>query len=74
MRNDMQFERGARVRYCAKPGTERFDPLHQLTGTVTHFNGDDDGKYKNGGTSAVWVTWDQYAPCWVFPEYLSLLS
>lgn len=57
--------RGDRVRYTA---TSKYDPLHQLTGIVTHLNGDEeDGKHYKGERDDVWVVWDgeKAHPCWV---------
>jgi hypothetical protein len=68
------LKRGDKVKYTAT--APKYDPLHNLTGVVTHLNGDTEGQtsYK-GDDNEVWVEWDGslQGPCWVDESYLKKL-
>jgi hypothetical protein len=60
------LKRGTRIEYVSN--TPKFDPLHQLTGTVTHLTGDNaNGEHYKARNDEVWVVWDNDSrpPCWV---------
>lgn len=65
------FNRGDRVRYaCANRAEAPYDPLDGLVGTVTHFDGDENGDYNNAGAgnAEVWVEFDTRPGCWVLVD------